>query len=329
MKTIPVLKKVFLLFLVFSFCFLPKIFAEIPAVASLKKIEGNVQVLLRESGKEMLGREGQLLKNGDLIITGIGAKAGIIFRDGSEIRIFQNTRFLIKEAIEEQGKERSFKYNFMLKIGSFWGRFIQGKQRTVLHTPSATIGIKGTTVRLDEREGKTSVSLTSGLISVKNDEEKVELTAGQMIKGMSLRGSIKDRIQNITKKLSLKADSTKIVFAEKNKPTVVYFTLQLVDQKTKQNLNQSGPVLLQSNLDKFVFPKRIYLNKRGYTRVRVIVNSLEKKDYATDGRAKIYALMDGDNFFDIGGSQIVMTYDVPKEVPTIRIDANTDKVRKK
>ena len=67
------------------------------AVATLYSSTGVVEVTLSKSMRTTQGREGLLLYERDLIYTGVG-EATILFRDGSEIRLFENTEFQIQEA---------------------------------------------------------------------------------------------------------------------------------------------------------------------------------------------------------------------------------------
>ena len=68
------------------------------AVATLYSSTGVVEVTLSKSMRTTQGREGLLLYERDLVRTGVDGKATILFRDGSEIRLFENTEFQIQEA---------------------------------------------------------------------------------------------------------------------------------------------------------------------------------------------------------------------------------------
>ena len=62
----------------------------INAVASIKAISGEVKI--ERLKRNIPGRKGLVLNDKDIVITGHRAKTTILFRDGSEIRLFQNSR---------------------------------------------------------------------------------------------------------------------------------------------------------------------------------------------------------------------------------------------
>jgi len=300
------------------------------AVASLGKISGNVEILRkvgkRKESRKIPGRKGLILKDQDIVVTGRRAKATLIFRDGSEIRLFQRTRFVVEKSEESKKEGRTFFHNFKLTIGSFWGRFTKGKQRTKIKTPMATIGIKGTNVAFSLRDGKLDISLSAGLITVENEDEVFTLQPGKRIKGITREGTIHDKVEDLQYRVLIKPDNMHIKLPEPGKQEEFFLTLQIVDTKTDKNIYRSGSVHISLELDKIVFSKNVKLNNRGYARIRAKVNPFKKADYK-NGQVQILAVMDGEEFMDIGAGQTVLTYNVPKSMSrTIRINVNSGEV---
>ena len=62
-----------------------------PAIASLLQIEGGVEVVTDKSPKGRRGRDGMLLYGGNKIRTSGKSKTTVEYRDGSRIRLFQNS----------------------------------------------------------------------------------------------------------------------------------------------------------------------------------------------------------------------------------------------
>ncbi|MEC7563740.1 MAG: FecR domain-containing protein, partial [SAR324 cluster bacterium] len=118
------------------------------AIATLSRVEGYVEVFSEAKRKTRRGREGLMLFAGERINTGKDSKVTVEFRDGSTFRLFRKTDFLIEEGVEQNTRERSFKYQLSMKLGSLHGRMKRGMQRTRLRTPTAIVGVKGTTVRI-------------------------------------------------------------------------------------------------------------------------------------------------------------------------------------
>ena len=293
----------------------------INAVASLKDTIGEVKI--QRLSRNIPGRKGLILNDQDVVITGINAKATILFRDGSEIRLFQNTRFVIEKSEEMKGSQRGFLNNFFLKAGSFWGKFTKNTQKTKIITPTATCGIKGTSVSFSEHNGKMDVSLSSGEIELENEDEKISLPAGKMIQGLTQRGTFKEKIKDLPYQLVIEPDASKIELPTEGNEGKVDFTLQIVNVKTKQNEYRRGSIFFSLKTDKIVFPDRIVLNDRGYARVTAIIKPFQKADYG-DGRIDIVAVAEGESAMDIGTGEALLTFDVPEQYQkTIRIDATS------
>lgn len=298
------------------------------AVASIKKVDGRVQIERGQAPKRLLiGRAGLILNDHDVVITGNQSKATILFRDGSEIRLFQKTRFEISQSKEDTSTgSRKFINKLMLRFGSFWGKFTKGNQTTRVHTPTATAGIKGTIVSFKEDNGKFSASLSSGLVEIKNDDAVIDLKSGQMINNVATTGSIQDKITDLPYQIRINPDRQKIDLPRTGEQTSVFFTLQLVNVKSNTNVNRSGRIYLSVDSNKIVFPHTIQLNDRGYTRVQAKIDPFLRKDYKK-GQLEIIAIMDGEQFLDVGAGQTFITYDIPKGADkTIRIDGGTGQI---
>ena len=112
------------------------------AIATLSRVEGYVEVFSEAKRKTRRGREGLMLFAGERINTGKDSKVTVEFRDGSTFRLFRKTDFLIEEGVEQNTRERSFKYQLSMKLGSLHGRMKRGMQRTRLRTPTAIVGVK-------------------------------------------------------------------------------------------------------------------------------------------------------------------------------------------
>lgn len=292
------------------------------AVASLGKIKGIVEISRDDS--KITGRKGLILQDKDQVITGVRSKATIIFRDGSEIRLFQKTKFIIEKSIEQKGQHRGFLNNFRLAVGSFWGKFTKRRQKTRIKTPTATIGIKGTSVVI----GTNRVSLTEGLISVGNLENSIDLPPGKMMVGITTEGDLKSKVQDIPNRVVIRPDHFKIKIPKTSVSEEIAFDIQIVNIKTGKNVSRSGDIYISSGSDKIVFPDDIRLNKRGYARVNVKVYPFKKSDYK-NGQVEIFATLEGEQAMDIGSGQATLTYDIPKKLNrTIRINVNSGEVQR-
>ena len=326
MKGLKVLMVVSLFFIT-----VPSVHA-LSAVASIKSMLGDVKI--QRFQRFIPGRRGLVLNDEDVVITGQNAKATIIFRDGSEIRLFQNSNFTIEKSEEVQGKGKGFLKRFRLfsnKIklttGSFWAKFTKGRQQTRISTPTATCGIKGTVVSFSQRDDMLNVSLSVGEVELENEDEKITLSSGKMIEGITKRGSFKAKIKELPYRLTIVPDNPKMQIPTPGNQNQIFFTLQLIDVKTQKNFERSGDVYISMQLDKIVFPERIRLNKRGYSRLFAIVKPFQEGDYG-NGQIEVLAMIEGQRFMNVGAGQAMLTYDIPKKSKrTIQIDATTGEVK--
>jgi len=303
----------------------PAVYA-IDAVASFGKVNGDVQVL--RDTRKIPGLSGLILVDKDVVVTNRDSKVTIIFRDGSEIRLFQNTTFVIEKSEEPEQGSRQFLHNLKLKVGSFWGKFTKGRQKSTVVTPTATIGIKGTNVALLERDDKLSVSLSSGSISVANEDETYDMAPGKLIENMEKHGSIKDKVRELPYMLEIKTDQALIKLPNPGKEEEIYFSLQMVDTKSRENISRQGDVYITLDIDKIVFPDTIKLNDRGYARVKAVVKPFQKADFKT-GQVEVFAAMDGEQFLDVGAGQTTLSYKIPEQMTkTIRINVNSGEIQK-
>ena len=187
------------------------------AVASIKTMLGDVKI--QRFQRFIPGRRGLVLNDEDVVMTGQNAKATIIFRDGSEIRLFQNSNFTIEKSEEIEGKGKGFLKRFRLfsnklklSTGSFWAKFTKGRQQTRITTPTATCGIKGTVVAISHRNNKLNVSLSIGEVELANEDETLTLSSGKMIEGITKRGKFKEKIKELPYRLTIVPDNPKYKF---------------------------------------------------------------------------------------------------------------------
>jgi len=313
------------IFIAISFLTYASTVHAISAVATLKRYSGDVKI--QRSSRLMSGRTGLVLKDADVVITALKAKATILFRDGSEIRLFQNTKFVIEKSEESAGSRRGFFNRFKLKIGSFWGKFAKGRQKTIISTPSATCGIKGTNVTFQQRGGKLKVSLSAGEVELENEDEKITLLPGKMVTGIQKTGSFKNNITSLPFRIVITPDLKKINIPTKGHTNQIHFTIQLIDVNSKQNINESATIYVSLESDKIIFPEYIRLNKRGYRRIAAQVLPFLKSDYKT-GQIEVLAIAEGEKYLNVSSGKTVLTYDIPKnDKRIIRINASSGKIQ--
>ena len=280
---------------------------EAEIVATLERISGPVNVMHQDDTKVINGRNGLLLKSGDTVSTGPQGQATIKFRDGSELRVFPNTTFRVDQIKESQAKSRNFRYNMNMKLGAVWGNFARQRQSVEIKTPTATIGIKGTTLRVAERNDHAQVSLTEGAIDVSNDKGTLALTPGKQLTTFSRKDDLAGKVQDIPLKLTLKADVDKLTF-DKGQAAQAKVIIQLVDVKRGENAARSGPIYLRSNYDRVNFPAQVTLDDKGYARMTLTFDAPQPSDAALEGNIYVWAVMDRESDADVGEGRLLFSF---------------------
>jgi hypothetical protein len=289
-------------------------------VASLQNLLGRVQVVQKVNGETVQARIGLLLRAGDTVVTADQSRATIKFRDGSEIRLFQNTRFVLQAAKESVGNDRSFRFDLLLRAGSLWGLFVKQHQTAKISTPTATIGIKGTTLRITEQDNTARVALTEGLIEVSNERKTVELEPGKRLVNFTRVDDLSLKIEPIPFKLEMRSEKRKLAFAG-NQPEEVFVTLQLTNVTTGREVPRAATIYFRSNYDKITYPPMAKLDQRGFARVPLTVAPPEAADAQLNGNVYVWAVIDQADADDTGEGRILFNIPVSAGEEHIKIDA--------
>jgi hypothetical protein len=289
-------------------------------VASLQNLLGRVQVVQKVNGETVQARIGLLLRAGDTVVTADQSRATIKFRDGSEIRLFQNTRFVLQAAKESVGNDRSFRFDLLLRAGSLWGLFVKQHQTAKISTPTATIGIKGTTLRITEQDNTARVALTEGLIEVSNERKTVELEPGKRLVNFTRVDDLSLKIEPIPFKLEMRSEKRKLAFAG-NQPEEVFVTLQLTNVTTGREVPRAATIYFRSNYDKITYPPMAKLDQRGFARVPLTLAPPEAADAQLNGNVYVWAVIDQADADDTGEGRILFNIPVSAGEEHIKIDA--------
>ncbi len=296
-------------------------------VASLDRLEGRAQVIVAETNRRVTGRNGLLLKDGDTVITKAKSRVTIKFRDGSEVRLFPKSQFVIQAIKESRTKQRAFSYRLFLKLGSIWGQFVPQRQVASIRMPTATIGIKGTTLRAVHRNGKGRVALTEGRVVVSNDGSKVELLPGKRLPDFTSDDDLTKLVEDIPFKVDIKSEKRELKFS-RNQPEEVFVTLQLINIKTGAEVHRAGKIYFRSNYGRIAYPPVAALDQRGFTRVPLVISPPELGDDKLEGSVYVWALIDEEDADDTVEGKILFRIPVRSGKERIRIESKTGEGRR-
>ncbi|MBC8257642.1 MAG: FecR domain-containing protein [SAR324 cluster bacterium] len=275
-----------------------------PAIATLLELEGSVETITSKSTKGRWAKNGILLYAGDTVRTSDNSKATVVYRDGSRIRLFQNSELLLKLSEEQSTSRRTFKFKLNLKNGALRGRFLKGLQRTTIRTPTALIGIKGTSFRITEKNNTAYVSLTEGLIEVSNLSSKTILNPGQWLENFKRSDDLVKKVAQIPNILNLKTEEYELDFSD-GKSKQLKLSVQLQHSISGNILKRSGKVQLESDYYAIRLPNRFNLNSKGYARVLVKIDPPLKAPPEFKGLITLSAFIDDEGYDDVAEGTLV------------------------
>jgi hypothetical protein len=132
------------IFLVFSlFCL--STFADPVFIGTIKTLQGKASI--QESSNKFDAKLNAKLYEGYVIETGKGSNIGIVFIDGTQLSIGQNSQVIINRYLFSP-KHKTYAFDVMLNRGH--AIYSSGKMGSLspesikIQTPQATIGVRGT-----------------------------------------------------------------------------------------------------------------------------------------------------------------------------------------
>ncbi len=148
--------------------------------AAAAPVAGVVIVLQGKPQSQFPGRKdfkpmkmGQFVYEGETVQTRAGERVSVAFTGGAEVRINENSTFVVKSGGGQKPTSLS------TTIGQAWTRLLHGKAGLSIRTPTAVCAVRGTEADVESAE-VTTVKVYEGLVDVMNEQGKQSLTAGQM-----------------------------------------------------------------------------------------------------------------------------------------------------
>ena len=149
------------------------------SVGKITKVRGAVFVI-RSSGK-IVGKVGLPLEKSDIVQTKARGWAKLKFNDGTVITVGRNSRMEIKKYLYDGSRKSEASFGFakgvFKTITGAIGKVAPEKFK--VHTPNATIGIRGTEFFVEIVKNRVRVICSRGRISVSNRLGEVEVNAGR------------------------------------------------------------------------------------------------------------------------------------------------------
>lgn len=158
----------------------PAVANEMP-VGEINEIKGLVEVV-KDDGRRITAEKGTPLFPGDQVTTGKGARVCFSFKQGDQFRLYEDAQASIDEL---SGPELEDHHPVLqLALGYLWSKIrkLRGQlHRTVVHTPTAVLGVRGTEFETVVSLDATSiVTVDDGTIEVETEDDKTLVDQGKM-----------------------------------------------------------------------------------------------------------------------------------------------------
>ena len=294
-------------------------------LASLDQVSGFVEVIGHRDKKSLTGKDGTFLYRNDTLLTQSDGLGTVIFREGSEARLFQGTELVIRASEELQTVERAFRHVLLMPQGSLWGHFIHGRQNTEIQTSQATLEVNGTVFRLTDDGQTAGVILTEGSVRVKNETSSVVLQAGQRLLPFNKLDDLQEKIGEIPMRLSVVSEKYQLGVVDMQ-IGVFWLEMQWTDLLRGNNVKRPARVYLQSNYYNLEWPQSVRLNHNGFARIPIQVKPPYLGDNQFNGQIVIRAVMDGVRYENVGEGNVLINMQLPRRRIEIQVNADSGNI---
>ena len=172
------LKRAFRLLALFSLLFSSSLLAWEIQAGELIKVEGKVWII-NPDGTQHLAQIGETVKSEQVIETSEGGKAVLVFDDGSELKIRENSRIQLNDPSVEANN------SILLFLGRIFARIMPsrtGEPSFSVEGLSVVAGVRGTEFEMAQAmDGSALVSVEEGEVEVSGDENLVSVKQGEEV----------------------------------------------------------------------------------------------------------------------------------------------------
>lgn len=135
-------------------------------------VEGSPKIKIAGAERFVKAKLNMLVREGDTLKTEKGEKMGIAFTGGAEMRLNENSQFVV----ETGGGAKPA--SVMTTFGDAWARLISGHSGFNVRSPVAVAAVRGTEADINVSD-HMDVKVYEGFVDVMNDKGKTQLKAGQ------------------------------------------------------------------------------------------------------------------------------------------------------
>ena len=146
-------------------------------VGEIAAVQGTVMVV--RDGRVLTGKKGLRVREGDIVQTADASTARLRMDGGDRVFVAYRSRI----RVSEYGRSGA---GFVARFKAFFGRLLFRVQKNVMaryevHTPTAVLGVRGTSWAMDVSKLKTQVAGFTGLVHVSGGGKGVDIGPGRFV----------------------------------------------------------------------------------------------------------------------------------------------------
>ena len=156
--------------------------AQVPPIGTVEQLNGTVTVT-PVGGAQRLLNQGDSIREGDLVETGLHSETLIKLRDDTTLALRQNSHLRLTEFKFEKAATDSFVGNLLKgTLRTVSGLIGKSQQRNVLlRTPTATVGIRGTDYEVSIIEEETPETRAGTYDYVHEGATAIQVASGESL----------------------------------------------------------------------------------------------------------------------------------------------------
>jgi len=166
-----------LVLICFTLISLPVFSVDEKAAGRIVSLSGAVTI--QKGSQTVSGRPFLNLDPGDIVITGPNARAAILLRDETLIKLNANSKVTIQNVISSAKTNQADKTQIKQNSGEMWIRTKNRPGELNIDTKSGSAAIRGTEFVIKADDEKTSLTLLDGAAELSNDHGSVLIAKGE------------------------------------------------------------------------------------------------------------------------------------------------------
>ena len=278
------------------FCLAPSFVGAVP-IAVLSQVSGEVRMWQDQHKTSQKVTEGVLLSANHYLRTLADGKVTLLLRDGSEVRMLENTQLHLARKAERL-LTPSGSLRFILYQGTLNAWFRQRSTPHQFTTPALSIESGKADFQIQATKYHTSLAVSSNFVRIRNRASTLVLKAGSRIYRAKVSDKLFRTVNPVPHALQLKF-LTPPKPPDPNSSTPIEFSVSLVHRGRNDRVDHPGLIRLTTNHYGLELPGLVPLKHNGRAVVRGTLKPPHPNDLLFSGNVTIRATTDNLGLFGV------------------------------